>query len=160
MLIVIRRIHVRRQTLFGGGLMVYFDQQWVGSPNSCQYYFEVHGHNCSASRLDDASSSGTNIPKEYLDKVRLELTWEIYVEAFVTSNGCSQTTIIWRSSTQAATSLSIWPITIIVLSMHSRWSVDIVLRTSLMQIIFRHTSFAEKQGGMCWHLILARCKMQ
>ena len=30
---------------------------------------------------------------------------------------------------------------------NGRWSVDIVLRTSYVQVIFRHTSFAEKQGG-------------
>ena len=29
-----------------------------------------------------------------------------------------------------------------------------------MQVIFRHASFAEKQGGMCWHLILARYRLQ
>ena len=28
-----------------------------------------------------------------------------------------------------------------------QWSVDIVLRTSYAQVIFRHTSFAEKQGA-------------
>ena len=27
------------------------------------------------------------------------------------------------------------------------WSVDIILRASYVQVIFRHTSFAEKQGG-------------
>ena len=32
---------------------------------------------------------------------------------------------------------------------NGRWSVDIVLRTSYVQIIFGHPSFAEKQGGMC-----------
>ena len=39
---------------------------------------------------------------------------------------------------------------------NGRWSVDIVLRTSYAEVIFRHTNFAEKQGGMCWHQILAR----
>ena len=29
-----------------------------------------------------------------------------------------------------------------------------------MHIIFRHASFAEKQGGMCWHLILARYRVK
>ena len=43
---------------------------------------------------------------------------------------------------------------------NGRWSVDIVLRTNTMHIIFRHASFAEKQGGMCWHLILARYKVK
>ena len=154
-MIVIYKIHVKRQTMFGGGLMVYFGQQWVESPNSCRYSFEVHGHNCSASQLGHVSSSGSNIPKEYLDKVRLELTWEIYVEAFVTSNGCSQTTIIRRSSTQAATSPSIWAITIIVLSIHRRWSVDIVLKQYPRQSIFWHASSARKQGACVntrfWH---------
>ena len=28
-----------------------------------------------------------------------------------------------------------------------RWSVDIVLRTNTVQVIFRHATFAEKQGG-------------
>ena len=32
---------------------------------------------------------------------------------------------------------------------NGRWSVDIFLRVSYVQVIFRHTSFAEKQGGMC-----------
>ena len=32
---------------------------------------------------------------------------------------------------------------------NGRWSVDIVLRTNIVQVIFRHASFAEKQGGMC-----------
>ena len=32
---------------------------------------------------------------------------------------------------------------------NGRWSVDIVLRTNTEQVIFRHTTFAEKQGGMC-----------
>ena len=155
-MIVICRIHVRRETMFGGGLMVYFGQQWVESPNSCRYSFEVHGHNCSARWLGDVSSSDSNISKEYLDKVRLELTWEICVEAFVTSNGCYQKTIIWKGSTQAATSLNIGPITIIILSMHSRCSVDIMLKRSM----FWHASSARKQGGMCWHQILARYKRQ
>ena len=30
---------------------------------------------------------------------------------------------------------------------NGRWSVDIVLRTNTMHIIFRRASFAEKQGG-------------
>ena len=30
-----------------------------------------------------------------------------------------------------------------------RWSVDIVLRIRYMRVIFWHTSFAQKQGGMC-----------
>ena len=30
---------------------------------------------------------------------------------------------------------------------NGRWSVDIVLRTSYAEVIFRHTSFAEKIGG-------------
>ena len=34
-------------------------------------------------------------------------------------------------------------------NINGRWSVDIVLRTNMVQIIFRHASFAEKQGGMC-----------
>ena len=38
---------------------------------------------------------------------------------------------------------------------NGRWSVDIVLGMNTMHIIFRHASFAEKQGGMCWQLILA-----
>ena len=41
---------------------------------------------------------------------------------------------------------------------NGRWSVDIVLRASYVQVIFRHTSFAEKQGDMCWHQILARSR--
>ena len=41
---------------------------------------------------------------------------------------------------------------------NGRWSVDIVLRASYVQVIFRHTGFAEKQGGMCWHQILAQSR--
>ena len=65
-----------------------------------------------------------------------------------------------RGSTEEATNMSIWMIKIIILNMHSRWSVDIILRTNTMHIIFRRASFAEKQGGMCWHLILARYRLQ
>ena len=36
-----------------------------------------------------------------------------------------------------------------------RWSVDIVLRTNIIRVIFRHTTFAEKQGGMCWRSKMA-----
>ena len=32
---------------------------------------------------------------------------------------------------------------------NGRWSVDIVLRTNYTEVIFRHTNFTEKQGGMC-----------
>ena len=39
---------------------------------------------------------------------------------------------------------------------NGRWSVDIVLRTNMVQVIFRHASYAKKQGGMCSHQILAR----
>ena len=45
---------------------------------------------------------------------------------------------------------------LIVLSMY-KWlmNFDIVLRKSIVQVIFRHASFAEKQGGTCWHRTLA-----
>src|SRR5438128_798774 len=40
---------------------------------------------------------------------------------------------------------------IIALSTYGRWSVDIVLRTKVVRVIFWHASLAKKQGGMCWH---------
>ena len=57
------------------------------------------------------------------------------------------------------TKTHIWPINIhialsiygqyfvIALRTHGRWSVDIVLRNKVVQIIFWHASFAKKQGA-------------
>src|SRR3954470_10071344 len=44
--------------------------------------------------------------------------------------------------------------------MHGRWSVDIILRTYMVQSIFRHTSFAEKHSSLTLIIALVICSVK
>ena len=143
-MLFICRIQVRRHTLFGGGLMVYFDNELSrrtvdGIPLRCMVIIV----------RQPSLLKGSNIPRECLDKCKVRIDIRNLRGSLCDIQLLFSDNYYPRGSTEEATNMSIWMIKIIILNMHSRWSVDIVLKHYPRQGIFWHASSARKQGGMC-----------
>ena len=75
-----------------------------------------------------SSLKGSNIPRECLDKCKVRIDIRNVRGSLCDIQLLFSDNYYPRGSTEEATNMSIWMIKIIILNMHSRWSVDIVLK--------------------------------